>query len=82
MAHWLTPLKGLPLYEAVVPAPPGIVVDGLDEVVADPALVVLALDVELVVTRVVVEGLAVVVVLEVVAAVELLAAEPGRHWEY
>lgn len=72
----------MPLYEAVVPAPPGIVVDGLDEVVADPALVVLALDVELVVTLVVVDGPAVVVVLEVVAAVELLAAEPGRHCEY
>lgn len=74
MAHWLTPWKGLPLYEAVVPAPPGIVVDGLTEVVAEPALVVLALDV-------VDDGAAVVVVVDVVAAVELLAAEPGRHCE-
>jgi hypothetical protein len=64
----------LPLYEAVVPAPPGIVVDGLTEVVAEPALVVLALDV-------VDDGAAVVVVVDVVAAVELLAAEPGRHCE-
>lgn len=68
------PTKGLPLYEAVVPAPPEIVVDGLDEVVAEPALVVLALEV-------VDDGAAVVVALDVVAEVELLAAEPGRHWE-
>lgn len=73
MAHWLTPLKGLPLYEAVVPAPPGIVVDGLADVVAEPALVVTPLVVD--------DGAAVVVVLDVVAAVELLAAEPGRHCE-
>lgn len=82
MAHWLTPTKGLPLYEAVVPAPPATVVDGLDEVVAEPALVVLALEAELVVTLVVVDdGAAVVVALDVVAAVVLLAAAPGRHWE-
>lgn len=73
----------MPLYEAVVPAPPEIVVDGLDEVVADPALVVLALEVVALVValEVVDDGAAVVVALDVVAAVELLAAEPGRHWE-
>lgn len=73
----MTPAKGLPLYEAVVPAPPGTVVDGLLEVVAEPALVVLTLEVEAVVD----DGAAVVVALDVVAAVVLLAAEPGRHCE-
>lgn len=74
------PLKGLPLYEAVAPAPPEMVVDGLTEVVTEPALVVLALEVELVVALVVVDdGAAVVVALDVVAAVVLLAADPGKH---
>lgn len=76
LAHWFTPWKGLPLYEAVVPAPPEMVVDGLDEVVVEPALVVLALEVvaELVLALEVVDDVAAVVVLDVVAA-------PGRHWE-